>query len=239
MKSFTSLLLLIMFFGTAALNADPEITASEIEAHIKYLASDELAGRKPGTPGGLAAAEYIRGQFQKLGMTPLEDDFFHHFKLISNVEPGDNNKFQLGVEPFELNKDFIPMSFSASSLAEGEVVFAGYGLDMSNDSLRWNDYADIDVSGKWVMILRGDPDNNAPVSRFSDFSQDRLKIIESQDRKAAGILLVSPPAFDEKDKLIPMFYDKVSGGSLIPVINITRALADKILANGNTTIKLL
>ena len=58
----------------------------------------------------------------------------------------------------------MPLAFSSNSGLESEVVFAGYGFNINGDSLKWNDYKDIDVKGKWVMILRADPETENPKS---------------------------------------------------------------------------
>ena len=52
----------------------------------------------------------------------------------------------------------MPLSFSSDGSLEAEVIFAGYGFNINSDSLKWNDYNGIDVKGKWVMILRADPE---------------------------------------------------------------------------------
>src|SRR5262249_32708793 len=48
-----------------------EISAGDLRAIVSYLASDELAGRLSGSPGGRMAAEYIAGQMQRIGLQPV------------------------------------------------------------------------------------------------------------------------------------------------------------------------
>ena len=66
-------LLVLALLGGAGIRAQkgfqPEITTHELETHISFLASDSLKGRKPGTPEGKVAAEYIRNQFKDYGLT--------------------------------------------------------------------------------------------------------------------------------------------------------------------------
>ena len=71
---------------------------------------------------------------------------------------------------------------------------------LNNDSLKWNDYKGIDVKGKWVMILRADPEPDNTRSAYIPFSGDRDKALLAKDMGAAGVLLVSGPAFDPEDK---------------------------------------
>ena len=56
---------------------------------------------------------------------------------------------------YEPEKDFTPMGFTSNKALESEVLFAGYGFNINNDSLKWNDYKSIDPTGKWVMIIAG------------------------------------------------------------------------------------
>ena len=93
----------------------------------------------------------------------------------------------------------MPLAFSSNSGLESEVIFAGYGFNINNDSLKWNDYNGIDVKGKWVMILRADPEPENTISPFIPFSGDRDKALLAKDMGAAGVLLVSGPVFDPQD----------------------------------------
>ncbi len=80
----------------------------------------------------------------------------------------------------------MPFSFSGNSGLDAEVVFAGYGFNISNDSLNWNDYQDIDVKGKWVLILRGDPEPEKPVSGFIPVNSDRDKALTCKGYGGCG-----------------------------------------------------
>ncbi len=93
----------------------------------------------------------------------------------------------------------MPMAFSSDGEAESDVVFAGYGFNISNDSLKWNDYKGIDVKGKWVMILRADPEAENTKSPYLPYSGDRDKALLAKDMGAAGVLLVSGPVADPQD----------------------------------------
>ncbi len=73
------------------------------------------------------------------------------------------------------DKDFMPFAFSSDSAGEAEIIFAGYGFMIDEDSLKWNDYQGIDVKGKWVLILRADPEAEKSVSPFIPYSSDGIK----------------------------------------------------------------
>jgi len=216
---------------------NPEITTQELEEHIKYLASDSLKGRETGTRGDSLAADYIRSQLALAGIEPLTGDGFQRFKVTDKVIPGKKNfLISNGIE-YNPEIDFMPFSFSGVSGLKSEVVFAGYGFRINNDSLNWNDYKNIDVKGKWILILRGDPDPEKTVSGYIPFAGDRDKAVLAKDMGAGGVLMVSGPVFDPDDK-----FESLSSADYsveIPVLQIKRKIADDILKNSKTDISTL
>jgi aminopeptidase YwaD len=208
----------------------PAITAGDIKYDISYLASDDLKGRYPGTPGSRAASEFIRNQFREAGLKLLGEDGFQNFEVVVNVSVGPDNSFKFNDKKAIAGSDFTPFPFSKNETVAAGVVFAGYGFEIKQDSLAWNDYEGIDVNNKWVMILRGDPEMEKQESRFVLYGEDRDKVLLARDKGAAGVLFVSGKNFDEKDELVSMYFDKTKSTAGIPVIHIKRTLADEILS---------
>jgi aminopeptidase YwaD len=122
-----------------------KITSGELQKHIKYLASDSLKGRMTGTRGDSLAAVYIRNELASYGFKPLTGDGLQLFSITKRIVAGQSNSISADGEDFK-SSDFTPMSFSSNGTAVGEVVFAGYGFNINNDSLKWNDYSNIDVT---------------------------------------------------------------------------------------------
>ena len=216
----------------------PGITIHELKQHVAFLASDSLKGRKPGTKGGQQAAEYIKNEISKLDLELLGNNGFQFFDVVTSVILGENNKLSFSGFTGTVGEDFIPFGFSKNDSITGEVVFAGYGFDVKTDSISWNDYSGLDVTGKWVMVLRGDPEDN-PHGEFAEHSSLRKKAMVARDKGAAGILFVSGVTFDENDDLIELYYDQSQTGSGIPVLHIKRSVADVLLRKKNYTIKSL
>jgi len=232
-------LLLILLFTVA--NAAPAQTADTISAvrlsrDVRILASDSLKGRKPGTPEMEVAAGYIRDQFHKAGLQLLLDSGYQQMEIVTDIEPGDKNLFHWDTLPEVFRKSFIPLSFSSNGILSSQIVFAGYGFDIDTDSLKWNDYRGLDVNGKWVMVLRGDPELDNPDSRFISLSDMRSKVLTAKDHQAGGLLVVTPPGYEKEDKLISLTTENndVTGGILC--VNITRELADRMLRPSGVTI---
>ena len=171
-----------------------EIESGELQDHIKFLSSDSLKGRQTGTQGDSLAANYIKFQLSQAGLKPLSGDGFQRFKVADKVIAGEKNFLSVDDQDFNLSTGITPLSFSGSSALEAEVVFAGYGFIINNDSIQWNDYDKSDVKGKWVLILQGDPEPNKSVSGFIPFNADRDKALLAKDMGASGVLLVSGPS---------------------------------------------
>ena len=230
---FIALVLLIAACGT---KYNPEITVSDIQEDINYLASDSLKGRKAGEPGGKLAAEYIRSKFEAAGLELLDDKGFQYFNLVASAELGDGNELTIGSENYKAGVDFQPYAFSANTEVEAGVVFAGYGIEVDRDSLKWNDFDGVDVAGKWMMVLQGDPDLDNPNSPYLEFSTERAKGLTASDRNAAGLILVAGPKFSEQDELSSLFFDKNSSRFSIPVLQVTRVVANELLKGTGETV---
>jgi len=211
-----------------------QVTIRELQDHIKYLSSDSLRGRLTGSPGDSLAAEYIKNKFLSYGLTPLTGDGLQRFKVTKRVVAGKSNALSVNGISYVINKDFMPPSFSSNAELKSEVVFAGYGFNINADSLKWNDYKGIDVKGKWVLILRGDPEPENNKSPYISFSANRDKALLAKDMGASGVLMVSGVGFDSQDNFDPLSTEGYSVD--IPVLRIKREIADVILSNSKNTI---
>ena len=219
-------------------DTSPEISIHDLKQHIIFLASDSLKGRKPGTDGGRIAAEYVAKEISNIGLSPIENNSFQYFDVVTSISAGENNTFRFKDFNGEVEMDFTPLSFSENGDVTAPVIFAGYGFDVKTDSILWNDYSGLDVTGKWVMVLRGDPEDN-PHGMFSEHSSLRKKTLVARDHGAAGILFLSGPEFEETDELIPLVYDQSQSGSAIHAIHIKRSVADRIIKESGYTISQL
>jgi len=216
-----------------------DITISDLKQHVYFLASDSLKGRKPGTPEAKVAADYIRDQFVANGLQLLGDNGFQYFDVTVSVEPGSANVFSVGEATGIFDSTFQLMPFTSNGTLDAEVVFAGFGLDIAQDSLQWNDYEGIDVTGKWVLVLRGDPEPDKEESVFANFGSDRDKALTAKDHHAAGILFVNGPQYGSGDQLMAQTFNRVTAGAGMMAINISQSLANQLLIEKNLTISRL
>ena len=230
--SITSLILL--HCAIPMQNEQATISEKEIYDHISFLASDDLEGRKPGTPTGDMAADYIANHFNQLGLTLLGDQGKQFFQVITSVTLGPNNNLNVpGIESIP-GESYTPTAFSSSMTLEAAVSFVGYGFMIDSDTLNWDDYDAVDVKDKWVMILRGTPENEARSSKFDKYSSLRHKLLVARDHGAAGVIFVSGSKFDAKDELIDLRIERNLSQATLPVLHVKRELADQILAETST-----
>jgi len=228
---------IFLFSCQRVLIDNPEITLVELNEHINFLASDSLKGRKPGTPGGQIAAEYIRDQFKSFGFELLGEKGFQFFEVITSIEPGEGNALHTDDYEGELQKDFIPFNFSENGSLDANVVFCGFGFEIENDSLKWNDFDGMDLDGQWALILKGDPEPENEDSPYLSYSQDRSKVLAAKDHGAAGVLLVSGSTLDARDGLTRLEPDQMGTNSGLPAFHISRPFANAILSKSETTIE--
>jgi hypothetical protein len=218
----------------ASCKGNREVTVKELQSHIRYLASDSLKGRFTGSEGDSLAAEYIKAKLASYGFSPLSGDGFQRFSVTKRIIAGKSNYLSVNGTGYTADTDFMPFSFSSDAELESEVVFAGYGFSINADSLKWDDYDGAEVNGKWVLVLRGDPEPDNNSSPYIPFSSDRGKALLAKDNGAAGVLMVSGPGFDPKDAFEPLNTEGYSVG--IPVLRIKREVADAILSQSKNTI---
>ena len=227
-----STLFLFLHFSYAQ---NPDL--KRLTKNIEFLASDSLKGRYPGTAEDKVAANFIIQNFKDAGLKPMFGDGLQEFEIVTSVKPGESNFMIFNEISGELGKDFTPFGFSENGKLMANIVFVGYGFDFESDTLNWKDYENVDVTDKWVLILRGDPEIDNPFSNFVAHSQDRNKVMIAKDHGAKGVLFVSGVNYDEKDELVSISYDGASGSAGVPVIQIKRELANKILTIKNTSIE--
>ena len=137
----------------------PNVRTGNIEAHIRFLASDYLQGRDVGTDGYEIAANYVAAQMQLLGLEPAGDNggYYAEVPLHDVLADPDFNSFTLDGETFAQG-DLVYVSTNPNVLeatVSAPLVFVGYGVSAPNRE--HDDYADLDVAGKIVVVMNGVP----------------------------------------------------------------------------------
>ncbi|WP_340073965.1 M28 family metallopeptidase [Leptobacterium sp. I13] len=178
------------------------ITETELKEHLYIYASDEFEGRETGKPGQKKAVNYIKKQYENMGVAAAKADgnYFQEVPLEYGALP--EVQFAIAENNYVFGEHFLTFSGSGNvSINANEIVFAGYGIDDAN----YSDYSDIDVDGKIVFIKSGEPKNEdgtylisgteAP-SKWSNIRQAfENKISLVSEKGAKGLLFYDPDNF--------------------------------------------
>ena len=176
------------------------ITTAEIDGHLRFLSSDALEGRAPATRGGRLAAEYIASQLRGFGLRAgLDTSYFQTVPI--DVVTADKASMKVvasdkATATLRFPEDVVVWAGSAvpQSAAKGELVFVGYGAKAPE--YNWDDYKDVDVKGKILLVLVNDPP--APAAEPNLFGGRAMtyygrwtyKFEEAERRGAAGMLIL-------------------------------------------------
>ena len=158
------ILLFISSCNTSTQDEDPlsMIDAVEFGKHIEVLASDDFEGRAPSSAGEEKTINYLADQFKTIGIGPgNQDSYFQEVPLVAittSAEAALKVEGEKGELAYEYGKDMMIWTKRVADsikLEQSELVFVGYGIVAPE--FGWNDYSDIDVKGKTVVILVNDP----------------------------------------------------------------------------------
>jgi aminopeptidase YwaD len=231
-----SLVILLLVVAPAAAGP-PTPPAAWLLDHVKTLAAPEMEGRASGTPGAERAARHIAAEFQRLGLKPGGvGGWLQTFSVPTGIRLGEANTLALRAptaRALALGREFVPLAVSADGQQEAELVFGGYGI--SAPDLGWDDYAGLDVRGRMVLVLEGEPRGADPTGPFRrpdayHYTERTHKIINARERGAAGVLIVVGGAGDRLPALTG-----VSQPWSILAAAVTRGAADALLAPAGTT----
>lgn len=142
------------------------ITDQELARDVTVLASDEYEGRKPGTRGEELTVAYLEKRFREIGLLPGNPDgsFVQPVPLVGIASTPRVTVHIRGKKiALRTPDDFVARSLlnlDHTAIVESEVVFAGYGIEAPEYG--WNDYEGVDVKGKTVLVLLGEPSRTLP-----------------------------------------------------------------------------
>jgi hypothetical protein len=176
------LLLLLPALAKAQKNPVQEITRlitrNEVEAHLRFLAADEMRGRNTGSPELHLAANYLAAEFQRLGLKKPESlqSYFQPVKLV-NRYPATAGKLTIGGTEFLYKEHFVQLDGSNMNW-NGTAIYAGYAAE--------EDLKNLDVQNKLVVALAGskNADGN-PMAVFSASAEKRARVMAAG---AAGLV---------------------------------------------------
>ena len=232
-------------FGQQTSTEAPSV--DRLRAHITYLASDKLEGRRTGTQGASLAAEYIAHEFARYGlqrsigwdtqgMSILEANspnrYLQKFPYVAGVELGAANSLSIrfGRGPatdLRVREDWMPLGFSSNAqLDNAHPVFVGYGITAAE--LNYDDYAGGAAKDKVAIALSGTSDGDNPHGQFARYEDARWKAIAARNAGAKALMIVAREPNLKEDRLARLRFDNSAGEAGIPVIVISQQLAARL-----------
>lgn len=134
----------------------------DLHRHVEVLAADEFEGRAPATPGGEKTVSYLQQAFVALGLEPGNGESYFQRVPVAKITTAPSAQLRIKAAGYEASLEygaqmvvFTQRQQQVIQVQDSELVFVGYGINAPERN--WNDYADIDVSGKTVVILVNDP----------------------------------------------------------------------------------
>ena len=160
------------------------INAEDLENHLMVLASDAFEGRETGERGADKAAAYIASHFEALGIAPYDGvSYYQPVSLIRSQING--GTLSLGGESIPFLDGFVLYpGIRDKSITEVGLVFAGWGWE----SDLTHDYEGLDVRGKIVIVLPGEPTEKGWSENWTEGLQEKRRWAE--DRGARGLLVL-------------------------------------------------
>lgn len=164
LRSLAFVLLSLPLFAQTPAALD-DFSADAIRAHVKFLSSDLLEGRGPGTRGDALTTSYIATQLEAMGVQPAGDNgtYFQKVSLLGLTTDGDKSRLAFTksgapvLGPLKYRDDFAggnQTQVPATDI-DSEVIFVGHGVVAPE--YKWDDYKGIDTRGKTLVMLVDDP----------------------------------------------------------------------------------
>ncbi len=178
------------------------VRADAIREHVRYLADDSLEGRDTASPGSELAATYLANQLKEMGVRPGGEggSYFQTVPFTRSRVDSARTRAELAATvaggdavALEFGRDFTPLSAPGTDLRmDAPLVFAGYGI--AAPEFKHDDYKSLDVKGKVVVTVAGEPFSNDPQvfagdrdTRHADY---RAKAALAREKGAAGIVVL-------------------------------------------------
>ena len=187
------------------------ITAGDLARYTRELADDSMLGRAPGGEGEAPTLSYLQAAYERIGLTPMggsalpraasgSAQFFQEVAMVAIEADPNTATLSLNGSPeaesleLQYGSDFVTWTRESEARFDisGDLVFVGYGIDAPEEG--WNDFGDMDMTGKILLVLINDPPLEDQ-SRFGGkamtyYGRYTYKFEEGARRGAAGVLVI-------------------------------------------------
>ena len=188
---------LLLVAGSAAAQ---DFSAQRLSDDIRTISADDFQGRYPGTDGEKKTLDWLQAQYEAMGLAPggpngqwLQVIDLKRYTPVADSAKASWTGADGQVHALTPGADITLRAVSndgRASIANAGVVFAGYGIHAPERG--WDDYGGLDVTGKIVMIVGGEPDGNLFNGPYTtNYQSGAYKADEAKRRGALGVITVS------------------------------------------------
>lgn len=178
------------------------LAANRLSADVRFLSSDLLEGRAPGTRGDRLAREYVAARFEAIGLEPAIGSSWEQpvgLVGVTSTAPAELRVTRAGdAVSLRLRDDYIAVSGSQERelrVADAEIVFVGYGIVAPEHD--WDDYKGADLRGKLLLVMNNDPERDPSLfagKRRLFYGRWDYKYLMAAGRGAAGAIVIHTSA---------------------------------------------
>jgi hypothetical protein len=241
------------------------IEERDLRSNLTFIAGDGLEGRMSLQPGDDAAAEWVASEFAKAGLEPAATDasqkpsFLQAVPLVEYKPDPSATTLSLsrpGSAQQQWHAPEVTCTFRDNVDAAGALVYVGYGI--TAPELGYDDYANVDVRGKIVLLMEHEPQENDPKSIFNGtgntrYATSRVKLLNAQRHGAVAVLLMPEPnathvssakrlanilAGVTAKRLAPIPLQAIVNDEVgIALMTVPLGVADELLKNSGATAK--
>ncbi|MDQ2923971.1 MAG: peptidase M28, partial [Acidobacteriota bacterium] len=186
--------------GVGIQKAEASVDPARIAAQTKFISDDLFEGRYPGLRGGELAAKYVATQFALYGLKPAGDDgtYLQQINFVGMKAKPAETTFSVngkrGAMKLKFGEDFVVSNQTLTAVTDidAPIVFVGYGA--TAPEFNWDDYAGVDVKGKVILCIVGDPPSNDPKFFGGDaltyYGRWTYKFEQAARKGAVGALII-------------------------------------------------
>jgi Tol biopolymer transport system component len=211
---------------------NPEITVKDVKTTVQYLASEKFQGRMTGSNEEVVYTDEIAKLFKTLGLKPaIGSNFIQNFAFTSSVKATEKNSAEFkGRVDLKLKRgiDYQVLSYSkVGNFPAAPSVFAGYGINApaAEKIQPYDSYKDLNVRGKWVIVLDGIPEHpeKSVKHHLLSYSRPQHKISVAKTKGASGVVFVSDSGLKD------LKFEGSLSETTLPVLKISTAVFEKLI----------
>jgi len=220
-SQYGGFLLILVLFGQAGisqkLKKSDQLTLTNLQNHIHFLADDKLEGRRAGTKGEELAMDYISDQFKQIGLRPKgTEGYYQNFDINEGKQVNPGTHFVINDKELKLNEDYFPFVYSPDITIEALPAIA-----LQEPGL------------PWFIDLKDVMDENASNPHFDLPDYIHRQAIDLQKKGAAALIFYNNSAKDDQLKFEGKDKAEKTG---IPVVYVTKSAAKKYLNDASASV---